>query len=162
MRLSNTSIENEELQVSNLPDTLIRLEEANAPNAPEAQRDALSGSAKSSNSTDQKDRSSAPLSNRLGSRVVSLKSGTYTATPPLVNIVVDLNTSQVSEMQHDKIEQVMPQESTSMMTKLKSAASVMQSSLMGFGFGQGVKVPNPVVESEGRRYVSFYFDMISS
>lgn len=151
MRMSNTSIENEELQVSNLPETLMRLEEANLS---DTQRDALSGSAKSSNSTDQKDRPPAApphYSNRLGSRVVSLKSGTYTAAPPLVNIIVDVNTNQVSEISPDKNEQVNKSEAISMLTKLKSAASVMQSSLMGFGFGQGVTESNPAVESDGRR-----------
>jgi hypothetical protein len=157
--MSNISLENEDLQTSNLPDALMRLEEGARGGGSPQRGEALSGSGKSSNSNEhhQSDRSAAPLA-RLGSRVVSLKSGSYSAAPPLVNIVLDVSTNEVTEMNPatDKLEVSLKTSgmlaSSSMMTKLKSAASVMQSSLMGFGFGQDITKINPSPESDsGRR-----------
>lgn len=154
MRMSNLSLENEDLQISNLPDTLIRLEEGAREGGGLQQRE---GSGKSSNSTEHSphDRSAVP-SARLGSRVVSLKSGSYCAAPPLVNIVLDISTNEVTEINPtDKAEVSLKSRgimASSMMTKLKSAASVMQSSVMGFGFGQIVPEIKQSPESDsGRR-----------
>jgi hypothetical protein len=164
IRMSNASLENDELQTSNLPEALMRLEEGTIEGSNPHQR---SGSGKSSNSNDHhhNDRFAAP-STHLGSRVVSLKSGSYIAAPPLVNIVLDVTTNEVMEMYpavpttekgEVSLKASGAMASSSMMTKLKSAASVMQSSLMGFGFGQNATELRSLPESaeSARRFSIF-------
>jgi hypothetical protein len=166
MRLSNSlsSLDNEDLQTSNLPDALMRLEEANLEEGRGGEgegRGTLSGSAKSSSNSDHlpppppHDRlTPSAMLTRLGSKVISRKSGgAVTSAPPVVNICLDINTNQVTEMDLPPLPSPTSPKSeflgdtpaapvavraASMMTKLKSAASVMQSSVMGFGFGLGV------------------------
>jgi hypothetical protein len=160
MRMSNlSSLDNDDLQPSNLPDTLMRLEEANLEGG--NSRGGGSDSLKSSNSDQQQPQLDPQASvglARLGSKVISMKSGSYISAPPVVNICLDITTNQVTEMYPttgksellNKNEPA-PASVPSMMTKLKSAATVMQSSVMGFGFGLGVTEPTPTTEPDTRR-----------
>jgi hypothetical protein len=145
-----------------LPETLVRLEEGMSSNTPlriergEKDREGgFSGSGKSSGSGYERDKEKEPFSHshRSASRLVTLRGGSYLSTPPLLNIVVDLNTNEVIDMSDSSTPEkkesgdlnrgngVVPK----MIKSLKSAATVMQSGFMGFGFGLGVTEQPPAL-----------------
>ena len=183
MRASNISSDIED-GPSNLQDTLIQLEDGNNMNnhnhsnnsnnrnsnnlyltddngsPKKIEREVLSGSGKSSNSLVDGHRTVGQITRTMSKMI---KKGVYTSAPPTVNIILDINTNQVTELNASTPEKtefptgVVPR----MMIRLKSAASVMQSSLMGFGFGLGLTESLPVLETDlSRRLFLLYFYII--